>query len=102
MFQNQNKMKFINDITHAQLLKMDRITCPDEPLRFRNMVLVFCESGELDFVGNVLIVIRQTAYQNIEALTGDCRAERLCRLALTEMRKKIVYIEYRVAFALTY
>ena len=49
MFQNQNKMKFINDITHAQLLKMDRITCPDEPLRFRNMVLVFCESGELDF-----------------------------------------------------
>lgn len=49
MFQNQNKMKFINDITHAQLLKMDRITCPNEPLRFRNLVLVFCESGELDF-----------------------------------------------------
>ena len=42
-------MKFINDITHARLLKMDRITCPNEPLRFRNLVLVFCESGELDF-----------------------------------------------------
>lgn len=42
-------MKFINDITHAQLLKMDSITCPNEPLRFRNLVLVFCDSGELFF-----------------------------------------------------
>ena len=42
-------MKFINDITHAQLLKMDCITRPNEPLRFRNLVLVFCESGELAF-----------------------------------------------------
>lgn len=42
-------MKFVNDITHAQLLKMDRITRPNEPLRFRNLVLVFCESGELTF-----------------------------------------------------
>ncbi|MBQ5895354.1 MAG: AraC family transcriptional regulator [Bacteroidaceae bacterium] len=42
-------MKFINDIIHAQLLKMDEITRPNEPLRFRNLVLVFCESGELAF-----------------------------------------------------
>ena len=42
-------MKFINDITHAQLLKMDSITRPNEPLRFRNLVLVFCDSGELFF-----------------------------------------------------
>ncbi len=42
-------MKFINDITHARLMKMDRITRPNEPLRFRNLVLVFCESGELKF-----------------------------------------------------
>ena len=42
-------MKFINDITHVRLLKMDLITRPNEPLRFRNMVLVFCESGELKF-----------------------------------------------------
>ena len=42
-------MKFFNDITHARLLKMDRITRPNEPLRFRNLVLVFCESGELTF-----------------------------------------------------
>lgn len=42
-------MKFINDIIHAQLLKMDEITRPNEPLRFRNLVLVFCESGELTF-----------------------------------------------------
>ena len=42
-------MKFINDITHARLMKMDRITRPNEPLRFRNLVLVFCESGELTF-----------------------------------------------------
>ena len=40
-------MKFVNDITHARLLKMDCITRPNEPLRFRNLVLVFCESGEL-------------------------------------------------------
>ncbi|MBO5865327.1 MAG: AraC family transcriptional regulator [Bacteroidaceae bacterium] len=45
-------MKFVNDITHAQLLKMDRITRPNEPLRFRNLVLVFCESGELTFEPN--------------------------------------------------
>lgn len=49
MFQNQNDMKFVNDITHARLLKMDRITHPNEPLRFRNFVLVFCDSGELTF-----------------------------------------------------
>ena len=49
MFQNQNDMKFVNDITHARLLKMDRITRPNEPLRFRNFVLVFCDSGELTF-----------------------------------------------------
>ena len=42
-------MKFVNDITHARLIKMDRITRPNEPLRFRNLVLVFCESGELTF-----------------------------------------------------
>ena len=42
-------MKYINDITHARLLKMDSITRPNEPLRFRNLVLVFCESGELTF-----------------------------------------------------
>ena len=42
-------MKFINDIIHAQLLKMNEITRPNEPLRFRNLVLVFCESGELTF-----------------------------------------------------
>ena len=42
-------MKFVNDITHAQLLKMDSITRPNEPLRFRNLVLVFCDSGELFF-----------------------------------------------------
>ena len=42
-------MKFVNDITHARLLKMDCITRPNEPLRFRNFVLVFCESGELSF-----------------------------------------------------
>ena len=42
-------MKFINDITHARLMKMDGITRPNEPLRFRNLVLVFCESGELTF-----------------------------------------------------
>ena len=42
-------MNFINDITHAQLIKMDGITRPNEPLRFRNLVLVFCESGELTF-----------------------------------------------------
>ena len=42
-------MKFVNDITHARLLKMDRITRPNEPLRFRNFVLVFCDSGELTF-----------------------------------------------------
>ncbi len=42
-------MKHINDITHVRLHKMDRITIPNEPLRFRNMVLVFCESGELTF-----------------------------------------------------
>ena len=42
-------MKFINDIIHAQLLKMDEITRPNEPLRFRNLVIVFCESGELTF-----------------------------------------------------
>lgn len=28
---------------------MDEITRPNEPLRFRNLVLVFCESGELAF-----------------------------------------------------
>ena len=42
-------MKFVNDITHVRLLKMDRITRPNEPLRFRNLVLVFCEGGELSF-----------------------------------------------------
>ena len=42
-------MKLINDITHARLLKMETITRPNEPLRFRNLVLVFCESGELTF-----------------------------------------------------
>lgn len=42
-------MKFINDITHVRLLKMETITRPNEPLRFRNLVLVFCESGELIF-----------------------------------------------------
>ena len=42
-------MKFVNDITHARLLKMDRITRPNEPLRFKNFVLVFCNSGELVF-----------------------------------------------------
>ena len=42
-------MKHINDISHARLLKMDRITLPNEPLRFRNLVLVFCNSGELSF-----------------------------------------------------
>ena len=49
LFQNQNDMKLVNDITHARLLKMDEITRPNEPLRFRNLVLVFCESGELTF-----------------------------------------------------
>lgn len=49
LFQNQNDMKYINDITHARLFKMDEITRPNEPLRFRNLVLVFCESGELTF-----------------------------------------------------
>lgn len=49
LFHNQNDMKFINDITHARLLKMDEITRPNEPLRFRNLVLVFCERGELAF-----------------------------------------------------
>ena len=49
LFQNQDTMKFVNDITHARLLKMDRITRTNEPLRFRNLVLVFCESGELTF-----------------------------------------------------
>lgn len=49
LFQNQNDMKFVNDITHVRLLKMDRITRPNEPLRFRNLVLVFCEGGELSF-----------------------------------------------------
>ena len=42
-------MKRINDITHARLLKMDSITLPNEPLRFRNLVLVFCDAGELSF-----------------------------------------------------
>ncbi|MBO7193655.1 MAG: AraC family transcriptional regulator [Bacteroidaceae bacterium] len=42
-------MKRINDITHARLLKMDSITLPNEPLRFRNLVLVFCDAGELTF-----------------------------------------------------
>lgn len=49
LFQNQNDMKCINDITHARLFKMDEITRLNEPLRFRNLVLVFCESGELTF-----------------------------------------------------
>jgi AraC-like DNA-binding protein len=30
-------------------MKMETITRPNEPLRFRNLVLVFCESGELTF-----------------------------------------------------
>lgn len=42
-------MKFVNDITHARLLKMDKITRPNEPLRFRNLVLVFCNGGEITF-----------------------------------------------------
>lgn len=42
-------MKFVNDITHARLLKMDKITRPNEPLRFRNLVLVFCNAGEITF-----------------------------------------------------
>ena len=42
-------MKIFDDITHARLLKTDRITRQNEPLRFRNLVLIFCESGELTF-----------------------------------------------------
>lgn len=30
-------------------MKMNGITCPNEPLRFRNLVLVLCECGELKF-----------------------------------------------------
>ncbi|MBR5593545.1 MAG: AraC family transcriptional regulator [Bacteroidaceae bacterium] len=42
-------MKFVNDIAHVRLLKMDKITRPNEPLRFRNLVLVFCNAGEITF-----------------------------------------------------
>lgn len=49
LFQNQDAMKFFDDITHARLLKTDRIMRQNEPLRFRNLVLIFCESGELTF-----------------------------------------------------
>ena len=42
-------MKFINDITHAHLLTVNDFKQSQEPLRFRNLVLVFCDSGELSF-----------------------------------------------------
>ena len=42
-------MKFINDITHAHLLTVNEFKQSQEPLRFRNLVLVFCDSGELSF-----------------------------------------------------
>ena len=40
-------MKFVNDITHAQLLTLNELAPSKEPLRFRNLVLMFCERGEL-------------------------------------------------------
>ena len=42
-------MKFVNDITHAQLLTLNELAPSKEPLRFRNLVLMFCERGELLF-----------------------------------------------------
>ena len=42
-------MKFINDVTHAHLLTINDFKQSKEPLRFRNLVLVFCDSGELFF-----------------------------------------------------
>ena len=42
-------MKFINDITHARLLTLTGLKPSTEPLRFRNLVLVFCDKGEFSF-----------------------------------------------------
>lgn len=76
-------MKFVNDITHARLMKMDRITRPNEPLRFRNLVLVFCESGELTFEINYtsytlkengFIIITPLDILTFEAASADYRS----------------------------
>ena len=45
-------MKNINDITHAQLFTLNKLTQPTEPLRFRNLVLALCNKGELTFEQN--------------------------------------------------
>ena len=45
-------MKNINDITHAQLFTLDKLTRLPEPLRFRNLVLALCNKGELEFEQN--------------------------------------------------
>ena len=45
-------MKNINDITHAQLFTLDKLTQSTEPLRFRNLVLALCNRGELAFEQN--------------------------------------------------
>ena len=42
-------MKFVNDITHAQLLTLNGLKQSKEPLRFRNLVFVLCDKGELSF-----------------------------------------------------
>ena len=52
LFQNQKTMKNINDITHAQLFTLNKLTQPTEPLRFRNLVLALCNKGELTFEQN--------------------------------------------------
>lgn len=45
-------MKNINDITHARLFTLNKLTHSPEPLRFRNLVLALCNKGELSFEQN--------------------------------------------------
>lgn len=42
-------MKIINNIEHVQVCKLSAMPHTPEPIRMRNLVVIFCESGEVGF-----------------------------------------------------
>ena len=42
-------MKIINNIEHVQMFKLSAMPHTPEPIRMRNLVVIFCESGEVGF-----------------------------------------------------
>lgn len=49
LFQNRNAMRIINNIEHVQMFKLSAMPHTPEPIRMRNLVVIFCESGEVGF-----------------------------------------------------